>query len=68
MSSMQLLTSLRASAKKIYSAKLNSIDKAMKRKRRPLGRRKALNKLWDADIALRTDAALICRATPVKSL
>ena len=43
-----------ASAKKIYSAKLSSIDKAMKRKRRPLGRRKALNKLWDADIALRT--------------
>ena len=37
------------------SSKMNSIDKAMRRKRRSLSGHKALNKLWDTDVALRTE-------------
>ena len=41
-------------AGKVYNSKINSIGKAIERKRRPLNGRKALNKVWDADVALRS--------------
>ena len=46
-------------ATKTYNARLDSIDRAQRRKRAPLAPHKALNKLWKADVALKEEELLL---------